>query len=109
MDEMYSSVNQFAALHAMTSVYCGHEYTEANARFAVSVEPNNRNLQMRYTEVKNLRAAGKMTCPTTIGEELATNPYMRCNSPEIRNNLGMERATDAEVFAELRIRKNNFK
>jgi hydroxyacylglutathione hydrolase len=109
MDEMYKSVNQFATLQPMTSVYCGHEYTEANARFAVSVEPNNRNLQMRYTEVKNLRAQGKMTCPTTIGDELKTNPYLRCNSPEIRKNLGLETATDAAVFAELRTRKNNFR
>ena len=109
MDEMYRSVNQFRDLQPMTSVYCGHEYTEANAKFALSVEPGNRALQMQSVEVKNLRAAGKMTCPTTIGDELKTNPYLRCNSPEIRKNLGMETATDAEVFAELRTRKNNFK
>jgi hydroxyacylglutathione hydrolase len=109
MDEMFNSVNQFATLQPMTSVYCGHEYTEANAKFALAVEPGNRALQMRATEVKNLRAEGKMTCPTTIGDELKTNPFMRCNSPEIRKNLGMEQATDAEVFAELRTRKNNFK
>jgi hydroxyacylglutathione hydrolase len=93
----------------MTSVYCGHEYTEANAKFALSVEPGNKALQMRAAEVQALRAQGKMTCPTTIGEELKTNPYMRCDSPEIRKVLGMEQATDAEVFAELRTRKNNFK
>ena len=109
MDEMFESVNQFATLQPLTSVYCGHEYTEANARFALSVEPGNQALQMRATEVKNLRAQGKMTCPTTIGDELKTNPYMRCNSPEIRKNLGLEQATDAAVFAELRTRKNNFK
>jgi hydroxyacylglutathione hydrolase len=50
-----------------------------------------------------------MTCPTTIGEELQTNPYLRCDSPEIRRVLGMEASTDAEVFAEIRTRKNNFK
>ena len=50
-----------------------------------------------------------MTCPTTIGEELKTNPFLRCDSPEIRHNLNMEAATDAEVFAELRKRKDNFK
>ena len=108
MDEMYKSVNQFSGLQPMTSVYCGHEYTEANAKFALSVEPDNRALQMRTTEVKNLRAQGKMTCPTTIGDELKTNPYLRCDSPEIRKNLDMQNATDAQVFAELRTRKNNF-
>jgi hydroxyacylglutathione hydrolase len=108
MEQMYTSVNQFRNVHAMTSVYCGHEYTEANAKFALSVEPENRALQMRANEVRNLRAQGKMTCPTTIGDELKTNPYMRCNSPEIRASLNMASATDAEVFAELRTRKNNF-
>lgn len=109
MEEMFRSVNQFRTLQPMTSVYCGHEYTEANAKFALSVEPGNKALQMRAAEVQALRAQGKMTCPTTIGEELKTNPYMRCDLPEIRKVLGMEQATDAEVFAELRTRKNNFK
>jgi hydroxyacylglutathione hydrolase len=109
MEEMHHSVNQFRDLQPMTSVYCGHEYTAANGRFALSVEPENRALQMRMREVEGLRAQGRMTCPTTIGEELKTNPYLRCNSPEIRANLGMQTATDAEVFAELRTRKNNFK
>jgi len=108
MEQMYHSVNQFRDLQSMTSVYCGHEYTEANAKFALSVEPGNRALQMRAAEVKNLRAQGKMTCPTTIDDELKTNPYFRCASPEIRANLNMPGATDGEVFAELRIRKNNF-
>ena len=107
-EQMYHSVNQFRTLQPLTSVYCGHEYTEANARFAMSVEPGNRALVMRYAEVRRLREQGKMTCPTTIGEELKTNPYMRCDSPEIRKVLGMEAATDSEVFAELRQRKNNF-
>jgi hydroxyacylglutathione hydrolase len=109
MEEMFRSVNQFRTLQPMTSVYCGHEYTEANAKFALSVEPGNKALQMRAEAVKALRAQGKMTCPTTIGEELKTNPYMRCDSPEIRQVLAMEQATDVEVFAELRTRKNNFK
>jgi hydroxyacylglutathione hydrolase len=105
MEQMYHSVNQFRDVQPMTSVYCGHEYTEANAKFALSVEPGNRALQMRATEV---RAQGKMTCPTTIGDELKTSPYFRCNSPEIRANLNMVGATDVEVFIELRTRKNNF-
>jgi hydroxyacylglutathione hydrolase len=109
MDEMFHSVNQFKTLSPATYVYCGHEYTEANCKFALTLEPNNKALQNRFHAVAAQRARGEMTCPTTIGEELKTNPYMRCNSPEIRSTLGMETATDAEVFAEIRTRKNNFK
>jgi hydroxyacylglutathione hydrolase len=107
-EQMFHSVNQFRTLQPMTSVYCGHEYTEANAKFALSVEPGNRVLQARAQDVRRLREQGKMTCPTTIGEELKTNPYLRCDSPEIRKSLSLETATDAEVFAALRERKNNF-
>jgi hydroxyacylglutathione hydrolase len=109
MEEMFSSVNQFRELQPITSVYCGHEYTEANAKFALTVDPGNRALQARAAEVMRQRQQNKMTCPTTIGDELKTNPYMRCDSPEIRKVLGMEQATDAEVFAELRKRKNDFR
>jgi hydroxyacylglutathione hydrolase len=108
MAQMHQSVNQFRDLQGMTSVYCGHEYTEANAKFALTIEPGNRDLVRRAMDVKHLREQGKMTCPTTIGEELRTNPYLRCGSPEIRKVLGMESATDAEVFAEIRERKNRF-
>jgi hydroxyacylglutathione hydrolase len=108
LSQMFTSVNQFRDLPPDTQVYCGHEYTEANAKFALAVEPGNRALQLRAADVKTKRALGKMTCPTTIGEELATNPYLRCASPEIRAHLALQTATDAEVFAELRTRKNNF-
>lgn len=109
MEDMYHSVNQFKQLSPSTYVYCGHEYTESNARFALSVEPGNRALQQRAAEVSQLRQQGKMTCPTTIGEELKTNPFLRTDSQEIRSHLGMASASDAEVFAELRRRKDNFK
>ena len=108
-EEMFHSVNQFRTLSPSTYLYCGHEYTEANGRFAMTVEPGNRALQQRVGAVTKLRQDGKMTCPTTIGEELKTNPFLRCDSPEIRRNLNMETASDAEVFAELRKRKDNFK
>ena len=108
MAEMWHSVNQFRPLPPVTHVYCGHEYTEANCRFALSVEPGNRDLQQRATVVAAQRARGEMTCPSTIGDELKTNPFMRCDSREIRKNLKLETATDAEVFAELSTRKNSF-
>jgi hydroxyacylglutathione hydrolase len=109
MDEMFHSVTQFKALSPSTYLYCGHEYTDSNAKFAMSVEPANRHLQQRAAVVTKLRQEGKMTCPTTLGEEFQTNPFLRCDSAEIRRNLKMEQATDAQVFAELRERKNNFK
>lgn len=109
MEEMYASVSQFKSLSPSTYLYCGHEYTESNARFAMSVEPGNRALQQRAAAVTKLRQDGKMTCPTTIGEELQTNPFLRTDSAEIRRNLKMEAASDAAVFAELRGRKDNFK
>jgi hydroxyacylglutathione hydrolase len=108
MEQMYHSVNQFRNLQSYTYVYCGHEYTEANARFALAMEPSNRALHQRAANVAGLTAKGAMTCPTTIAEELATNPFMRCDSPAIRQTLGMSQASDAAVFAELRSRKNSF-
>jgi hydroxyacylglutathione hydrolase len=109
LEQMYHSVNQFKTLSPSTYVYCGHEYTEANCKFALTVEPGNKHLQNRFHQVAAKRARGEMTCPTTIGEELQTNPYMRCDSVEIREVLDMKSASDAEVFAEIRTRKNNFR
>lgn len=109
MAQMFQSVSQFAALPPATRLYCGHEYTQSNARFALAVEPGNAALVARAAEVDRLRAAGHMTCPSTIGAELATNPFLRTESVEIRRTLGMEHANDAEIFAELRERKNGFK
>lgn len=108
MDEMWGGVEKVAKLPPETTLYCGHEYTVANAEFAMSVEPGNADLQERFAEVRALRDAGKPTLPTTVAKELATNPFIRVDSPEIRENLGMQNATDAEVFAEVRTRKNNF-
>ena len=109
MAQMFGSVNQFAALPPETQLYCGHEYTQSNARFALSVEPGNQALVARAAEVDRLRAEGRMTCPVTIAAELAANPFLRTKSAEVRSNLGMDAATDLEVFVELRERKNSFR
>lgn len=105
---MFESLKKLAALPADTVVYCGHEYTLSNARFALTVDPDNAALRDRAAKIEALRAADKPTLPTTIGEELATNPFLRWADPAIRRNLGMENAADAEVFAEIRKRKDNF-
>ena len=107
-EAMFASLAKLAALPGQTVVYCGHEYTAANARFALSVDPGNARLKARAARVEALRAQGKPTLPTTIAEELATNPFLRAADPAIRATLGMEAASDAQVFAELRRRKDNF-
>lgn len=105
---MLASLKKLVALPADTTVYCGHEYTQSNARFALSVDPTNSALKERAAEIDRLLAEGKPTLPTTIGRELATNPFLRWHDKAIRHNLGMEGASDEEVFAELRHRKDIF-
>ena len=107
-ETMHSSLLRLAALPPETAVYCGHEYTLSNARFAVTVDPTNEALAARLKEVEALRGDGRATLPTTIAEELATNPFLRSGDPAIRAGLGMGAAGDAEIFAELRQRKDNF-
>lgn len=92
-----------------TRVYCAHEYTESNARFAVTVEPGNTTLKQRYDRIRELRAAGKPTVPSTLAEEKATNPFLRPMSDDIRLQLNMAGADDVAVFAEVRKRKDNFR
>ncbi|MGH6611879.1 MAG: hydroxyacylglutathione hydrolase [Burkholderiaceae bacterium] len=83
-EQMLSSLDKLAALPAATRVYCGHEYTVANIRFALAVEPNNRELQTRAANATAARKRGEPTLPTTIELELATNPFMRCDTPSVR-------------------------
>jgi hydroxyacylglutathione hydrolase len=105
-EAMWRSLSKLAALPEDTRVYCGHEYTLANARFAVGIDPTNEALRRRLEEVRALREGGRPTVPSTIGQERATNPFLRAADPAIRRHLGMERASDAEVFAEIRRRKD---
>ena len=106
--DMWTSLSKLKDLPEDTTVYFGHEYTLANARFALTVDPRNTGLLERVRDIEALRAEGKFTAPTTIGVELATNPFLRADDPEIRKHLGMEGAEDWEVFAEIRSRKDNF-
>ena len=105
---MWASLQKLMALPDDTAVYCGHEYTLSNARFAVTVDPDNAELAERLNEIEALRADGKPTAPTTIGREKATNPFLRPRDPGIRRTLGMDNASDTEVFAEIRRRKDRF-
>jgi hydroxyacylglutathione hydrolase len=105
---MWTSLSKLMRLDDRTAVYCGHEYTLNNGRFALTLEPDNRELQARMAEVQQLRAKDAPTIPSTIGIEKRTNPFLRPNSPEIRRTLNMEGAGDVEVFGEMRRRKDAF-
>ena len=105
---MWRSISKIIARPKSTQVYCAHEYTLANGRFAVTVDPTNEALRLRMKEVERMRELGMPTVPTTVEQELATNPFCRPDSKGIRKTLGMAGADDVEVFAEMRRRKDAF-
>jgi hydroxyacylglutathione hydrolase len=107
--EMWHSLEKLMALPADTLIYCGHEYTLSNIKFALTLEPNNEALRKRAREVDALRSDGKPTLPVSLARELETNPFLRVASPAIRQSLGMgPDAPNAKVFEELRRRKDRF-
>jgi len=105
---MWHSLQKLMALPPETQIYCGHEYTKANTKFALTVEPGNQALQARAAEADALASRGEATLPTTIAQELATNPFLRPTSPEIQKRLGMEGRELWEIFGETRKRKDRF-
>lgn len=105
--QMWRSLSKLAALPPETQVFCGHEYTLANARFAVTIEPENKALQDRVAEIEAQRAANEPTVPTSIGRENATNPFLRAGEPNVKASVGLPDADEAAVFAEIRRRKDN--
>lgn len=105
---MYQSLARLTALPEDTLVFSAHEYTLANAKFALSVDPDNTALQARFKTIETLRADGQATVPSTLRDELATNPFLRASDSAIRAVLEMPDATDEAVFAEIRHRKDNF-
>jgi hydroxyacylglutathione hydrolase len=105
---LWASLLKLAALPGETQVYCGHEYTQANARFALTIEPDNPALKTRAEEVARLRAEKRPTLPTTIAAELAANPFLRADKPSVQAAVGMAGADAADVFAEIRARKDRF-
>jgi hydroxyacylglutathione hydrolase len=106
---MWDSLVKLAdRLPGETEIYCGHEYTQSNARFALTIEPANIVLKSRVEEIARRRAAGEATLPTTMAQELASNPFLRAEEREVQDALGMAGADPAAVFAEIRTRKDNF-
>jgi hydroxyacylglutathione hydrolase len=107
--QMWRSLEKLMALPPETLIYCGHEYTQSNIKFALSVEPGNNALLNRKQEAGEARSQGKPTLPVSLKQELETNPFLRVRSEEIRKNLGLgANASDEKVFEELRRRKDQF-
>jgi hydroxyacylglutathione hydrolase len=107
-DQMWSSLQKIMRWPDETRIYCAHEYTQTNARFALTVEPGNRALVDRAADVDRLREQGLPTIPTTIKLEKDTNPFLRPDSPNLQATLAMQNASVVDVFAETRKRKDRF-
>jgi hydroxyacylglutathione hydrolase len=105
---MWASLSKLMQLPDETRVYCGHEYTQNNGRFALTLEPANADLVARMKDVDAARAEGAPTVPSTIGLEKKTNPFLRPDSREIRRTLGLADTDDVTVFGEMRKRKDSF-
>jgi hydroxyacylglutathione hydrolase len=108
-EQMWASLSRLALLPGDTRVYCGHEYTHAHTFFALTIEPENSHLQERVKRIKALHETKKPTVPSLMEEEFETNPFLRAKNESIRQRLGMLGASDAEVFAEIRRRKDGFR
>ena len=110
--QMSDSLAKLARLPGATRVYCAHEYTMSNIRFAEAVEPGNARLAERKARDAARRERGEPTVPSTIDEERATNPFLRCAEPEVKasaeRHAGRSLAGPVEVFAEIRAWKNSF-
>ena len=106
--QMWGSLQKLMALPDETAVYCAHEYTQANAAFAVTVEPGNEALRQRVEEIARLREQGLPTVPTSIGLERQTNPFVRPQSTNLQQTIDRVGSDPVDIFAETRKRKDNF-
>lgn len=106
--QLWCSLQKIRNLPADTKIYCAHEYTQANADFAISIDPTNQDLKQRIVEVDALRAAHKPTIPSTLASEIKCNPFLRCDNFAFKSQFGMMACDPENVFAELRRHKDNF-
>jgi hydroxyacylglutathione hydrolase len=107
-DMMWRSLKKLRDLPNETQIYCGHEYTKANIKFALSIDANNPVLEARAAQVEQLLQQGEPTIPVTIGDEKLANPFLRADVPDLAVDIGMAGKPAVQVFAEIRKRKNNF-
>jgi hydroxyacylglutathione hydrolase len=109
--QMYDSLNKLASLPKHTKVYCGHEYTLSNLKFAIEVDTENKDLLDEYNHVKKLNISKNPSLPSTLDKELKINPFLRCNNMSIRNKINKEfnvSGDDFEIFTALREWKDNY-
>lgn len=106
--QMWHSIGKLRPLPGATRVYCAHEYTQSNARFALTVDGSNPDLVARARDVDAMRARGEATVPSTMAEERATNPFLRADQPALAQAVGLSTSDPVAVFAEIRRRKDNF-
>ena len=107
-EKMWSSLQLLGGLPPGTRVYCGHDYSLEDYEFAATIEPDNPLVKRRLEEIRSLVESGGLTVPSTIGQERATNPFLRASTQEMKRALGMPDASDAETFATLRRLKDRF-
>ena len=107
-EQMWASIQQLKMLPKETKIYCAHEYTLANGKFALSLEPNNQQLIQRIQQVNQLRAQNQSTIPSTMKQELDTNPFLREKSLELQQSIEMIGRSDKEIFKKIRRLKDNF-
>jgi len=105
---MWGSLSKFLAMPDDMAIYSGHNYGQANGRFALSIEPDNKALHDRIARIKAADAAGQPIVPVSMAEEKATNPFLRATRPSVKAAVGLAGADDAAVFAEVRRRKDSF-
>lgn len=106
--QMWDSLQKLAALDPETLICSGHEYTQANARFAITIDPDNPDLKARIESINSLRDSNEPTVPSKLSEEVATNPFLRAADPAIQAHLDMIGKEPVDVFAEIRARKDRF-
>lgn len=107
-EQLWHSLQQLKNLPKNTQIYCSHEYTQANGKFALSLEPNSLPLKQRIQQVNQLRSNNKATIPSTLEQELATNPFLREDSPVIQQSINMLGRPATEIFKKIRELKDNF-
>lgn len=107
--QMWSSLSKIAVMPPATRLHCAHEYTQSNARFALTVDPENASLIARAAAIAAARARDEPTVPSTVADELATNPFLRAADPGVQKAVGLSGAEPVRVFAEVRRRKDEFR
>lgn len=107
-EDMWSSLQKLRKLPDTVLVFCGHEYTQTNARCALDCDPDNEKLQAYAKQINEMRTAGRPTIPATLGEEKLTNPFLRADDPALAEAMGMAGAKPVEVFAAVREKRNGY-